>query len=231
MAADPRNAVGYSHELEGIQRRTSLARHTDSVCRLCRREGMKLFLKGERCYSEKCAITRRNYAPGQHGQRRPKPSEYGLQLREKQKVKRIYGVFERQFRSYFTRADRRKGVTGENLLLLLEQRLDSVVYRLGFASSRAQARQLVSHGHFMVNSRKVDIPSYLVKSGDVIQVRERSRTIEPIQMSLETVEQRGIPTWLELDKGEFKGIVHQFPSRDQLTIPIQEQLIVELYSK
>jgi small subunit ribosomal protein S4 len=195
-----------------------LARYTDSVCRLCRREGMKLFLKGERCYSEKCAVTRRNYAPGQHGQRRPKPSEYGLQLREKQKVKRIYGVFERQFRSYFARADRRKGVTGENLLLLLEQRLDSVVYRLGFASSRAQARQLVSHGHFMVNNRKVDIPSYLVKSGDIIQV-------------LETVEQRGIPTWLELNKGEFKGIVHQFPSRDQLTIPIQEQLIVELYSK
>jgi small subunit ribosomal protein S4 len=231
MAADPRNAVGYSHEPKRIQRRTSLARHTDSVCRLCRREGMKLFLKGERCYSEKCAITRRNYAPGQHGQRRPKPSEYGLQLREKQKVKRIYGVFERQFRSYFARADRRKGVTGENLLLLLEQRLDSVIYRLGFASSRAQARQLVSHGHFILNSRKVDIPSYLVKSGDVIQVRERSRTLEPIIMSLETVEQRGIPTWLELDKGDFKGIVHQFPSRDQLTIPIQEQLIVELYSK
>jgi small subunit ribosomal protein S4 len=192
---------------------------------------MKLFLKGERCYSEKCAITRRNYAPGQHGQRRPKPSEYGMQLREKQKVKRIYGVFERQFRSYFARADRRKGITGENLLLLLEQRLDSIVYRLGFASSRAQARQLVSHGHFMVNRRKVDIPSYLVKSGDVIQVRERSRTLEPIIMSLETVEQRGIPTWLELDKVDFKGIMHQFPSRDQLTIPIHEQLIVELYSK
>jgi small subunit ribosomal protein S4 len=192
---------------------------------------MKLFLKGERCYSEKCAITRRNYAPGQHGQRRPKPSEYGLQLREKQKVKRIYGVLERQFRSYFARADRRKGVTGENLLLILEQRLDSVVYRLGFASSRAQARQLVSHGHFLVNNRKVDIPSYLIKAGDVIQVRERSRTLEPIQMALEIVEQRGIPTWLELDKAEFKGIVHQFPSRDQLTIPIQEQLIVELYSK
>jgi small subunit ribosomal protein S4 len=208
-----------------------LARSTESVCRLCRREGMKLFLKGERCYSEKCAVTRRNYAPGQHGQRRPKPSEYGLQLREKQKVKRIYGVLERQFRSYFARADRRKGVTGENLLLLLEQRLDSTVYRLGFASSRAQARQLVSHGHFMVNNRKVDIPSYLVKSGDVIEVRERSRSLEPIRMSLETVEQRSVPTWLELDKGGFKGIVHQFPSRDELTIPIQEQLIVELYSK
>lgn len=208
-----------------------MARYTDSVCRLCRREGMKLFLKGERCYSEKCAITRRNYAPGQHGQRRPKPSEYGVQLREKQKVKRIYGVLERQFRGYFARADQRKGVTGENLLLLLEQRLDSVVYRLGFASSRAQARQLVSHGHFAVNHRKVDIPSYIVKSGDVIQVRARSRTLEPIRMALETVEQRGIPTWLELDKGEFKGIVHQLPSRDQLTIPIQEQLIVELYSK
>ena len=208
-----------------------MARYTNSVCRLCRREGMKLFLKGERCYSEKCAVTRRNYAPGQHGQRRPKPSEYGLQLREKQKVKRIYGVLERQFRGYFARADRRKGVTGENLLLLLEQRLDSTVYRLGFASSRAQARQLVSHGHFMVNNRKVDIPSYLVKSGDVIEVRERSRSLEPIRMSLETVEQRSVPTWLELDKGGFKGIVHQFPARDQLTIPIQEQLIVELYSK
>jgi len=192
---------------------------------------MKLFLKGERCYSEKCAITRRNYAPGQHGQRRPKPSEYGLQLREKQKVKRIYGVFERQFRSYFARADRRKGVTGENLLLLLEQRLDSVVYRLGFASSRAQARQLVSHGHFMVNSRKVDIPSYLVRSGDVIQVSERSRTLEPIIMSLETVEQRGIPTWLELDKGDFKGICPPIPLPRSADHSIQEQLIVELYSK
>jgi small subunit ribosomal protein S4 len=189
---------------------------------------MKLFLKGERCYTEKCAITRRNYAPGQHGQRRPKPSEYGLQLREKQKVKRIYGVLERQFRGYFARAERRKGVTGETLLLSLEQRLDSVVYRLGFASSRAQARQLVSHGHILVNNRKVDIPSYLIKVGDVIQVRERSRALEPI---LETVEQRGIPAWLELDKAEFKGIVHQLPSRDQITLPIQEQLIVELYSK
>jgi small subunit ribosomal protein S4 len=208
-----------------------LARYSGSVCRLCRREGMKLFLKGERCYSEKCAITRRNYAPGQHGQRRPKPSEYGLQLREKQKVKRIYGVLERQFRSYFAQAERRKGVTGEILLLLLELRLDSVVNRLGFASSRAQARQLISHGHFLVNNRKVDIPSYLVKIGDVIQVRERSRMLEPIRVALETVEQRGGPTWLELDKGEFKGIVHQLPSRDQITLPIQEQLIVELYSK
>jgi small subunit ribosomal protein S4 len=231
MAAAPPNVAAYNHELKPTQRRTSLARYTNSVCRLCRREGMKLYLKGERCYSEKCAITRRNYAPGQHGQRRPKPSEYGLQLREKQKVKRIYGVLERQFRGYFGRADRRKGVTGENLLALLEQRLDSVVYRLGFASSRAQARQLVSHGHFLVNNRKVDIPSYLIKSGDVIQIRERSRTLDPIKMALETIEQRGIPTWLELDKGEFKGIVHQVPTRDQLTIPIQEQLIVELYSK
>ncbi len=208
-----------------------MARYIGSVCRLCRREGMKLFLKGERCYSEKCAVTRRNYAPGQHGQRRPKPSEYGLQLREKQKVKRIYGVLERQFRGYFARADRRKGITGENLLLTLEQRLDSVVYRLGFASSRAQARQLVCHGHFLVNNRKVDIPSYLVKTGDVIQVRERSRDLEPIKTALETVEQRGVPPWLELDKEEFKGIVQQLPTRDQITLPIQEQLIVELYSK
>lgn len=192
---------------------------------------MKLFLKGERCYTEKCAITRRNYAPGQHGQRRPKPSEYGLQLREKQKVKRIYGILERQFRTYFAKAEQRKGITGETLLLFLERRLDSVVYRLGFASSRAQARQLVRHGHFLVNGRKVDIPSYLITGGDVIQVRERSRTLEPIKTSLETVEQRGIPTWLELDKVEFKGIAHMLPSRDQITLPIQEQLIVELYSK
>lgn len=192
---------------------------------------MKLFLKGERCYTEKCAITRRNYAPGQHGQRRPKPSEYGVQLREKQKVKRIYGILERQFRTYFAKAEQRKGITGETLLLFLERRLDSVVYRLGFASSRAQARQLVRHGHFLVNGRKVDIPSYLITGGDVIQVRERSRTLEPIKTSLETVEQRGIPTWLELDKVEFKGIAHMLPSRDQITLPIQEQLIVELYSK
>lgn len=192
---------------------------------------MKLFLKGERCYTEKCAIARRNYAPGQHGQRRPKPSEYGLQLREKQKVKRIYGLLERQFRTYFAKAEQRKGVTGETLLLFLERRLDSVVYRLGFASSRAQARQLVRHGHFLVNGRKANIPSYLVNGGDVIQVRERSRALEPIKASLETVEQRGIPAWLELDRGEFKGVAHVLPSRDQITLPIQEQLIVELYSK
>jgi small subunit ribosomal protein S4 len=192
---------------------------------------MKLFLKGERCYTEKCAITRRNYAPGQHGQRRPKASEYGVQLREKQKVKRIYGVLERQFRGYFARAERRKGITGENLLLTLELRLDSVVYRLGFASSRAQARQLVNHGHFLVNNRKANIPSHLVKSGDVIQVRQRSRDLEPIKTAIETVEQRGVPVWLDLDRAEFKGTVQQPPARDQLTLPIQEQLIVELYSK
>jgi len=192
---------------------------------------MKLFLKGERCHTEKCAITRRNYAPGQHGQRRPKPSEYGLQLREKQKVKRIYGLLERQFQTYFAKAERRKGVTGETLLLLLERRLDSVVYLLGFASSRAQARQLVRHGHLLVNGRKVNIPSYLINSGDVIQVHERSRDLVPIKASLETVEQRGIPAWLALDKREFKGIVQQLPGRDQITLPIQEQLIVELYSK
>lgn len=192
---------------------------------------MKLFLKGERCYTEKCAITRRNYAPGQHGQRRPKPSEYGLQLREKQKVKRIYGVLEQQFRNYFARADRQKGITGETLLLLLERRLDSVVYRLGLASSRAQARQLVRHEHFLVNSRKVNIPSFIVNAGDVIQVREKSQSLEPIKAALETAEQRGIPGWLELEKAEFKGHVRQLPSRDQITLPIQEQLIVELYSK
>ena len=192
---------------------------------------MKLFLKGERCYTEKCAITRRNYAPGQHGQRRPKPSEYGLQLREKQKVKRLYGVFEQQFHNYFARAERQKGITGETLLLLLERRLDSVVYRLGLASSRAQARQLVRHEHFLVNSRKVNIPSFIVNAGDVIQVREKSQSLEPIKAALETAEQRGIPVWLELEKAEFKGHVRQLPSRDQITLPIQEQLIVELYSK
>lgn len=192
---------------------------------------MKLFLKGERCYTEKCAITRRNYAPGQHGQRRPKPSEYGVQLREKQKVKRIYGILEQQFRTYFAKAEQRKGITGETLLLSLERRLDSAVYRLGFASSRAQARQLVRQGHFLVNARKVNIPSALVDAGDVVQVRDRSQTLEPIKASLETIEQRGIPGWLELDKAEFKGYVRQLPSRDQITLPIQEQLIVELYSK
>jgi small subunit ribosomal protein S4 len=192
---------------------------------------MKLYLKGDRCYSDKCAVERRNYPPGQHGQRRPKFSNYGEQLREKQKVKRIYGVLEKQFRRYFEMADRQKGITGVNLLILLERRLDNMVFRLGFASSRNEARQLVRHNHFRVNGRKVNIPSYLVKPGDVIELREKSRKIQRIQDSLEAVVRRGVPSWLELDKDRFRGRVLALPTREDLTMPIREQLIVELYSK
>lgn len=192
---------------------------------------MKLYLKGDRCYSDKCAVERRNYPPGQHGQRRPKFSNYGEQLREKQKVKRIYGVLEKQFRRYFEMADRQKGITGVNLLILLERRLDNMVFRLGFASSRNEARQLVRHSHFRVNGRKVNIPSYLVKPGDVIELREKSRKIQRIQDSLEAVVRRGVPSWLELDKDRFRGKVLALPTREDLTMPIREQLIVELYSK
>ncbi len=208
-----------------------MARYRGAVCRLCRREGMKLYLKGDRCYSDKCAVERRNYPPGQHGQRRPKFSNYGEQLREKQKVKRIYGVLEKQFRRYFEMADRQKGITGVNLLILLERRLDNMVFRLGFASSRNEARQLVRHNHFRVNGRKVNIPSYLVKPGDVIELREKSRKIQRIQDSLEAVVRRGVPSWLELDKDRFRGRVLALPTREDLTMPIREQLIVELYSK
>jgi len=208
-----------------------VARYRGAVCRLCRREGMKLYLKGDRCYSDKCAVERRNYPPGQHGQRRPKFSNYGEQLREKQKVKRIYGVLEKQFRRYFEMADRQKGITGVNLLILLERRLDNMVFRLGFASSRNEARQLVRHNHFRVNGRKVNIPSYLVKPGDVIELREKSRKIQRIQDSLEAVVRRGVPSWLELDKDRFRGRVLALPTREDLTMPIREQLIVELYSK
>ena len=208
-----------------------MARHTGPVCRLCRREGAKLFLKGDRCFKEKCAIERRGYAPGQHGRRRSKVQGYGIQLREKQKVKRIYGVLERQFRNYFARASRRKGITGVNLLQSLEQRLDSVVYRLGFASSRAMARQLVAHGHFLVDGHKVDIPASLVKVGAVVSLRESSRKNEAIKMCLDTAKGRGLPGWLELDADNFRGTVRQVPSREDVTMPIQEQLIVELYSK
>jgi small subunit ribosomal protein S4 len=208
-----------------------LARHTTSVCRLCRRENLKLFLKGERCYTEKCAVERRSYPPGQHGQGRKKFSEYGTQLREKQKVKRIYGVFENQFRNAFKEADRQKGITGEVLLSLLERRLDSVIYRLGFANSRNEARQLVLHSHFMVNQTKVSIPSYLVKPGDVIAVREKSKKVVRILESLEGVARRGVPPWLELDKEQMKGSIKGMPARDDITLPIQEKLIVELYSK
>jgi small subunit ribosomal protein S4 len=192
---------------------------------------LKLFLKGERCYTEKCAIDRRNYAPGQHGQSRKKFSDYGAQLREKQKVKRLYGLLESQFRNTFKEADRQKGITGEVLLFLLERRLDNAVYRLGFANSRDEARQLVRHNHFSVNQSKVNIPSYLVKPGDVIEVREKSKKVVRIQEALEGVARRGIPQWLELDKDQMKGSVKSMPTREEITIPIQEKLIVELYSK
>jgi small subunit ribosomal protein S4 len=198
---------------------------------LCRRENLKLFLKGERCYTEKCAIDRRNYAPGQHGQSRRKFSDYGAQLREKQKVKRLYGLLENQFRNTFQEADRQKGITGEILLSLLERRLDNTVYRLGFANSRNEARQLVLHNHFTVNHSRVNIPSYLVKPGDVIELREKSKKVVRIQEALEGVARRGVPQWLELDKEQMKGSVKGLPTRQEITIPIQEKLIVELYSK
>lgn len=208
-----------------------MARYTKSVCRLCRRETLKLFLKGERCYTEKCAIDRRNYAPGQHGQSRKKFSAYGAQMREKQKVKRLYGLLENQFRNTFKEADRQKGITGEVLLALLERRLDNTVYRLGFANSRNEARQLVRHNHFLVNQSKVNIPSYQVKPGDVIELREKSKKVVRILESLEGVARRGVPQWLELDKEQMKGNVKGLPNREDITIPIQEKLIVELYSK
>lgn len=208
-----------------------MARYSGPVCRMCRREGMKLFLKGDRCYSEKCSFDRRPYPPGQHGQGRLRPSDYRDQLREKQKVKRIYGVLEKQFRLYFQRADRMKGVTGENLLSLLERRLDSTIYRLGLASSRAEARQLVRHNHFAINGRKVNIPSYSVRVGDEIEVKERSRKVTRITASIEAAERRPRPSWLEMDKKNWKGTVKGDPVRDELTLPINEQLIVELYSK
>jgi small subunit ribosomal protein S4 len=192
---------------------------------------MKLFLKGDRCFKDKCAIERRNYAPGQHGRRRSKVLGYGLQLREKQKVKRIYGVLERQFRLYFKEAERLKGITGENLLRQLEMRLDNVVYSLGFAASRAQARQLVRHGHIEVNGRKLNVPSYQARKGDVIQVREKSRKNEQIRQAVETASGRGIPVWLELNAEQFRGSVVDQPKREDVRLPISEQLIVELYSK
>ncbi len=208
-----------------------MARYTGPSCRLCRRENTELYLKGDRCYTDKCAIKRRNYPPGQHGQGRTKISAYGTQLREKQKVRRIYGLLEKQFRGYFTEADRMKGVTGENLLFLLEKRLDNVVYRLGFASSRTEARQLVMHGHFTLNGRKADIPSMQLKPGDIVLLKDKSRKIAAINDSLESVVRRGVPQWLELDKDSFRGSVKGLPAREDITTPIQEQLIVELYSK
>lgn len=192
---------------------------------------MELYLKGERCYTDKCAIKRRNYPPGQHGQLRTKVSDYGVQLREKQKVRRIYGILEKQFRGYFEEADRMRGVTGENLLSLLERRLDNVVYRLGFASSRTEARILIRHCHFTLNGRKVNIPSIQCKTGDVVELREKSRSIACINDSLEAVVRRGLPQWLELNKEACKGVVKALPLREDITLPIQEQLVVELYSK
>ncbi len=209
-----------------------MARYVGPVCRLCRREGMKLFLKGERCYGEKCAIERRNVPPGQHGKgRRAKLRGYGLQLREKQRVKRMYGVLERQFRRYFEEADRRKGITGETLLQLLESRLDNVVYRLGFATSRSQARQLVRHGHFHVNGRRADIPSFSLRAGDKVSVKSTSAKNPVIQYAMEEVKGRGIPEWLELDTEGRVGRLAAIPTKEQLNLPVQEQLIVELYSK
>lgn len=208
-----------------------MAKYRGPVCRLCRREGEKLFLKGSRCMTEKCAIERRSYPPGQHGQGRQRTSDYSLQLREKQKLRRIYGLQERQFRGVFERAERQTGVTGEALLRLLETRLDNVTYRLGFGASRREARQIVSHGHVTVNGRKTNVPGALVKAGDVIAVRERSRNLVSIQSALESVEGRGIPEWLELDKAGFKGTVRALPTKDQITLPVNEQMVVELYSR
>jgi small subunit ribosomal protein S4 len=209
-----------------------MARYIGPVCRLCRREDMKLFLKGERCYTDKCGYERRSYPPGQHGQaRRRKRSDYGEQLREKQKVKRIYGIAERQFRGYYYKASRMKGVTGDNLIQLLERRLDNVVYRMGFASDHAEARQLVRHGHFTVNGKKVNIPSYLVRARDVVQVREASQKMARINEALAAVDRRGVPQWIQMDKDNFRGAIAQLPSREDVTLPIREQLIIELYSK
>ena len=208
-----------------------MARYTDEQCRICRREGQKLFLKGSRCYSDKCSISRRNYAPGQHGQKRAKLSEYGTQLREKQKTKSYYGVGEKQFRRYFEMASNKKGITGENLLQIFESRLDNVVYRLGFGASRAQARQLVNHGQFEVNGGKVDIPSYLVKAGDVISVRESKKENGAIKANIEVNSARPVPAWLELNNETLSGKVIRLASREDVDIPIEEHLIVELYSK
>ena len=208
-----------------------MARYREAVCRLCRREGVELYLKGDRCFTDKCAIKRRGYPPGQHGQRRPKHSDYGVQLREKQKAKRIYGILERQFRTYFEKAERMKGKTGDNLLILLERRLDNVVYKLGFTQTRRESRQVVRHGHFLVNGRKVNIPSFLVRRGDVVELREKSRRIPTMNEALDAVVRKGIPPWLELDRASFRGSVKAIPSRADIQEPIQEQLIVELYSK
>ncbi|HHY41633.1 MAG TPA: 30S ribosomal protein S4 [Thermoanaerobacterales bacterium] len=208
-----------------------MARYTGPVCRLCRREGIKLYLKGDRCYSSKCAIDRRGYAPGQHGHMRRKPTEYGLQLREKQKAKRIYGVLERQFRNYYEKAVRQKGVTGENLLRLLECRLDNVIYRMGFAASRPQARQIVRYGHVEVNGKRVTIPSYQVKEKDVVAIREKSRSLGMFKEIAEQGASKVVPEWLSVNFETLTGEVNYLPKREDIDVPIQEHLIVELYSK
>jgi len=206
-----------------------LARYHGPVCRLCRREGEKLYLKGPRCYTEKCAIERREYPPGQHGQARPRTSEYAAQLREKQKIKRIYGLQEQQFRRYFSEAERKKGITGENLVLLLESRLDSIVYRLGFSSSRKQGRMLIRQDHFIVNGRKVNIPSHLVRTNDVVELKPASRQMAAVSGALEAM--RVVPDWLELDRAQRRGRVRMPPSRDQVAAEFNEQMVVELYSR
>ena len=208
-----------------------MARYTGSVCKLCRREGEKLFLKGERCYSDKCSVSRRNYVPGQHGKGRKKTSEYGLQLRMKQKARRYYGILEGQFHHYFEMAERKQGVTGENLLRILESRLDNVVYRLGWASSRAEARQLVVHGHFMVNGKKVDIPSYLLRAGEVVAVSAKSKESTKVKAVLEANSGRPVPAWLDLNRGALEAKVVNLPAREEIDTPVEEQLIVEFYSK
>ena len=208
-----------------------MARYIGSVCRICRREGIKLFFKGERCFSDKCEIESRTYAPGQHGQARSKISDYGIQLREKQKLRKMYGILEKQFRGYFSMAERQKGVTGEKLLQILERRLDNVVYRMGFASSRNHARQLVTHGHIKVNGRNVNIPSYLLKIGDVVEMKETAKEIPQVLESITRMEGRGLPPWLGLDREKLRGGLIHLPTREELALPIQEQLVVELYSK
>lgn len=208
-----------------------MARYRDSLCRICRKENDKLFLKGDRCFTDKCGIERRRYAPGLHGQSRKKPSDYGLQLREKQKVKQVYSVLERQFKKYFYMAEKMKGATGSNLLQLLERRLDNVAYRSGFASNRRQARQLITHGHFTVNGRHVTIPSYLVRQNDVISLKESSRKLSILQENVAKAEHRGFPGWIEVDINNLTGKVLHLPTRDEIALPVQEQLIIELYSK
>ena len=208
-----------------------MARYTEAVCRQCRREGIKLFLKGDRCYGEKCAFNVRAYAPGQHGQARKKVSEYGIQLREKQKARRIYGILERQFHNTFVKAEKQKGITGENLLIMLERRMDNVVYRLGFAPSRSMARQLVTHGHFLVNGKRLDIPSALIKAGDVVSVNETSRSKEYFKGMSEKLAGKSVPAWLVLDTEALSAKVDRLPTREEIDVPIEEHLIVELYSK